>query len=43
MWEAYDLGGRFSEVLFDAREKAALAGEGGWTACKDADGVFPNG
>ena len=43
MWESYEFGGRFSSVLFDAREKAALAGEGGWTACKDADGVFPNG
>jgi endonuclease YncB( thermonuclease family) len=38
LWEGYHEG-RYAESLFEARERAALAGEGGWSACDD----FPNG
>lgn len=38
LWEFFDEG-RYARQLFDARERAALAGEGGWSACDD----FHNG
>jgi len=38
LWHGYDEG-RYASRLFDARERAALSGEGGWSDCDD----FPNG
>ena len=38
LWEHFEEG-RYADRLFDARERAALAGEGGWSACDD----FHNG
>lgn len=38
LWEFFDEG-RYANRLFEARERAALAGEGGWSACDD----FHNG
>ena len=38
LWEFFD-DGRYANRLFEARERAALAGEGGWSACDD----FHNG